>query len=273
MRACGWKVIEIEDGNYNIVGIVEALEQAKVSDKPTFINVKTMIGLGSKVAGTAVAHGAAFGAADVANMKTAEGFNPDEHFVVGDEVRQFFEQLPSRGQQWVDEWNLLLEKYDQAHPELAARFRQRMAGELPDTWTKLMPQVGAFPEKAMATRASNGLCLNPIAQEIDSFIVGTADLSPSVHMTWPGKVDFQHPDLRTACGINGNYSGRYVHYGIREHAMAAISNGLAAYAPGTFIPVTSSFFMFYLYAAPAVRMGKFRHPSRIAWIGWKINIY
>ena len=67
------------------------------------------------------------------------------------------------------------------------------------------------------------------------------------------------PDLKTTCGINGNYSGRYIHYGVREHAMCAISNGLAAYAPNTFIPVTSSFFMFYLYAAPAVRMGALQH--------------
>ena len=86
-------------------------------------------------------------------------------------------------------------------------------------------------------------------------MVGTADLTPSVNMTWKDKVDFQHPDLKTACGINGNYAGRYIHWGIREHAMAAISNGLAAYNKGTIFPVTSSFFMFYIYAAPGIRMG------------------
>lgn len=256
MRASGWDVIDIEDGNHDIVGIVNALERARRAEKPTFVNVRTMIGLGSKVAGTAAAHGAAFGSPDVADMKLAEGFNPNEQFVIGDQVRHFFQELPARGQRWLDEWNQLLKGYDQAHPELAVRFRRRMAGEIPTDWKDLIPKAGSFPDKAMATRASNGLCLNPLAERIDSFIVGTADLSPSVHMAWPGKTDFQHPDLRTDCGINGNYGGRYIHYGIREHAMAAISNGLAAYARGTFIPVTSSFFMFYLYAAPAVRMGE-----------------
>ncbi|KAI1334581.1 putative transketolase [Xylariaceae sp. FL0016] len=255
MKACGWNIIDIEDGNFDVIGIVKALESAKKSDKPTFINVRTVIGLGSAVAGTAVAHGAAFGVEDVASIKRANGFNPEEHFVIGEETRAFFENLPARGQAWVDEWNGLLAKYEEAHPELASRFRKRMAGEIPLVWKDLIPKAGAFPEKATPTRASNGLCLNPIAKDVDNFIVGTADLSPSVHMLWPGKVDFQHPDLKTQCGINGDYTGRYIHYGVREHAMCAIANGLAAFAPDTIVPVTSSFFMFYLYAAPAVRMG------------------
>ncbi|KAJ1330857.1 dihydroxyacetone synthase [Microdochium nivale] len=254
MRASGWHVLEVEDGNYDIEGIVKALQTAKQSrDKPTFINIKTTIGLGSKVAGTAPAHGAAFGADDVANMKKNEGFDPDEHFVLGDETRQFFSGLPERGQKWVEEYDELLAAYDKAHPELAARFAARRKGELPSDWKNLIPT--SFPDKPTATRAANGLVLNPLAEKIDSFIVGTADLTPSVYMDWKGKVDFQHPELRTECGINGDYTGRYVHYGVREHAMVAITNGLAAYSPGTILPVTSSFFMFYLYAAPAVRMG------------------
>ncbi|KAI1489500.1 putative transketolase [Biscogniauxia mediterranea] len=255
MKACGWNVVDIPDGNFDVIGIVNALENAKQSDKPTFINVRTVIGLGSKVAGTAVAHGAAFGPDDVANMKRTEGFDPEAHFVIGDEVRAFFEGLPARGQGYVSEWENLLSRYSEAHPELASRFRKRMTGEIAPVWKDLIPKPGTFPEKPTPTRASNGLCLNPIAKEVDSFMVGTADLSPSVHMTWPGKVDFQRPDLRPGCGINGDYTGRYIHYGVREHAMCAIANGLAAYAPDTIVPVTSSFFMFYLYAAPAVRMG------------------
>ncbi|KAI0007201.1 putative transketolase [Xylariaceae sp. FL0662B] len=255
MRACGWNVIDIQDGNFDIAGIVDALETAKQSEKPTFINVRTIIGLGSKVAGTEVAHGAAFGAEDVARMKRAEGFNPEEHFVIGDKVQAFFEELPARGQGWVDEWSQLLTRYDEQHPELAAHFRSRMSGELPSIWRDLIPAPGSFPQKATATRASNGLCLNPIAKDVDNFMVGTADLSPSVFMEWPGKVDFQRPDLRPTCGVSGDYTGRYIHYGVREHSMCAISNGLAAFAPGTIIPVTSSFFMFYIYSAPAVRMG------------------
>ncbi|KAK4234066.1 transketolase [Achaetomium macrosporum] len=254
MRACGWDVIDIEDGSYDVDGIVDALRQARQSSsRPTFINVRTVIGLGSAVAGQAEAHGAAFGEADVANMKRANGFDPDEFFIIPDDVRSFFEDLPARGERLVADWKRLTDEYTQRYPELGEEFASRVRGEIPSRWMSLVST--AFSDKPTASRASSGLVFNPIAKEINSFIVGTADLSPSVHMTWPGKQDFQNPGLRPACGPAGSYAGRYVHYGVREHAMCAISNGLAAFAPGTFIPVTSSFFMFYLYAAPAVRMG------------------
>ncbi|GIJ86719.1 hypothetical protein Asppvi_005612 [Aspergillus pseudoviridinutans] len=254
MRACGWDVIDVEDGCYDVEGIVRALERARAShEKPTFINIHTVIGLGSHVAGTATAHGAAFGASNVAEMKKANGFNPDESFVIGETVHNFFHDLPARGERYVREWNLLVKGYAAKYPELGDIFQHRVRGELPANWKDLIPS--SFPAKPTPSRVSSGLVFNPIAKGIPSFMVGTADLTPSVNMAWPGKVDFQHPELRTTCGINGNYSGRYIHYGVREHAMCAISNGLAAFAPNTFIPVTSSFFMFYLYAAPAVRMG------------------
>ncbi|RFU81942.1 dihydroxyacetone synthase [Trichoderma arundinaceum] len=256
MSACGWAVIDIEDGCYDIEGIVAALERARAStDKPTFVNVRTVIGLDSAVAGQAEAHGAAFGADDVKRMKRVYGFNPDEYFVIGEEVRQFFSDLPSLGEQIVSQWNELVEGYVKAHPAIAKEFQRRLNGKLPADWKSLIPSSESLSDEPMPTRASSGLMINPLAKEINSFMVGTADLSPSVHMAWEGKEDFQHPDLRTTCGINGSYGGRYIHYGVREHAMCAISNGMAAFAPGTFIPITSSFFMFYLYAAPAVRMG------------------
>ncbi|ETS86054.1 Dihydroxyacetone synthase [Pestalotiopsis fici W106-1] len=256
MRATGWNVVDIIDGCFDIAGIADAMEKSKKSDKPTFINIRTIIGLGSKVQGMADAHGAAFGVEDVANMKRAHGFSPDEHFAIAQPVRDFFEGLPSRGEQYVQAWNELVEDYTKEYPELAARFHKRMRGEITG-WEQLIPK--SFPEKETASRAASGLVFNPVAEKIDSFMVGTADLSPSVNMIWPGKEDFQNPNINTACGINGTYAGRYIHFGVREHVMCAVSNGLAAYNPGTIIPVTSSFFMFYLYAAPAVRMGALQH--------------
>ncbi|KAF2711834.1 hypothetical protein K504DRAFT_428659 [Pleomassaria siparia CBS 279.74] len=254
MRASGWDVIDIEDGCFDIEGIVQALEKGRAStDKPTFINVRTIIGLGSAVAGNAVAHGAAFAKDDVKNMKKLYSFKEDEHFVISDTAREFFSDIPSRGQDLVQGWQKQVQEYEAKYPELGAEFRRRVEGRLPGNWKDMIPST--FPDKPTATRAASGLVFNPIAQVANNFMVGTADLSPSVNMIWKGKVDFQNPDLKTTCGIVGNYSGRYIHYGVREHAMAAISNGLAAYAPGTFVPTTSSFFMFYLYAAPAVRMG------------------
>lgn len=197
MRACGWDVIDVEDGCYDVEGIVRALEQARASpEKPTFINIRTVIGLGSHVAGTAEAHGAAFGASNVAEMKKANGFNPDEFFVIGETVRDFFQDLPARGEDYVREWNELVKRYTAEYPELGEEFQRRARGELPANWKNLIPS--SFPEKPTATRASSGLVFNPIAKEIPTFMVGTADLSPSVNMIWPGKVDFQHVSSSTS---------------------------------------------------------------------------
>lgn len=198
MRACGWDVIDVADGCFDIEGLVRALEQARAStDKPTFINVKTVIGLHSSVEGTAVAHGAAFGPKNVADMKIAYGFDQEEHFVIGDTVRQFFENIPVRGKQWVKKWDQLLSEYIAQYPDLGAEFQARVRGGLPVNWRQLIPS--SFPDKATASRVSSGLVFNPIAKEVKSFMVGTADLSPSVNMIWPGKVDFQHVSLSISC--------------------------------------------------------------------------
>ncbi|KIX01906.1 transketolase [Rhinocladiella mackenziei CBS 650.93] len=252
MRACGWNVIDIKDGCFDVEGIAKALEASRSSSLPTFVNVRTVIGVDSAVAGDAVAHGAALGAENVSAIKKAYGFDPEQHFVIPQAVRDFFQELPSKGEAFVSEWNKLFAKYHAAHPQLAGAYTARLKGDLPADWESLIPKE--FPSKETASRASSGLVFNPIAEKCDQFMVGTADLSPSVNMAWRTKEDFEPPHLGT-----GSYSGRYIHYGVREHVMAAISNGLAAYHPGMFIPVTSSFFMFYLYAAPAVRMGALQH--------------
>ncbi|KAH7382919.1 Transketolase, thiamine diphosphate binding domain-containing protein [Cadophora sp. MPI-SDFR-AT-0126] len=256
MIASGWSVIDVEDGNWDIEGIVRALLAARNNkDKPTFINIRTVIGIGSKSAGDAKSHGAALGAEDVANIKRRFGMDESKHFQVSDEVYEFFRDSKTRGRKVESDWNALLKSYANAHPDLYEEFALRMAGKMTDDWTKFIPAKGDLPTGPTPSRKSSGLVCNPLAQNIKNFMVGTADLSPSVNMIWKGKVDFQHPDLRTSCGINGDYTGRYIHWGIREHAMASISNGLAAFNKGTIIPVTSSFFMFYIYAAPGIRMG------------------
>lgn len=248
MAACGWNVVDIFDGCYDVEAIIDALHASKSSDRPTFINVRTIIGLGSAVAGKAVAHGAAFGTADVATMKKAYGFDPEQFFVIPGEVKDFFAGLPSRGEGYVAEWQSLLQSYAQAHPDLAKQFKTRMSGGFSEDWESMIPLE--FPQKPTASRAASGLVFNPIAEKVPNFLVGTADLTPSVNMSWKSKEAFQAPGVSP-----GSYSGRYIHYGIREHGMAAVANGIAAYQPNMILPITSSFFMFYLYAAPAVRMG------------------
>ena len=233
MEACGWKVIEIEDGCFDIPSIVEALQGSKHSTLPTFINVKTIIGIGSTVAGSAVAHGMAFGVDDVASMKKAYGFNPAEYFSIPPTVREFYGDLPSKGNSLVADWQQLFSKYSSAYPDLAAEFVSRQAGDLPSDWESLIPCD--FPSKATPSRASSGLVFNPLAEKVPQFLVGTADLSPSVHMNWKGSEAFEPPHLKT-----GSYAGRYIHYGIREHAMAAVANGIAAWHPNMIIPVTST---------------------------------
>ncbi|KAF4122309.1 dihydroxyacetone synthase [Geosmithia morbida] len=256
MRACGWNVLDIQDGCYDVEGIVRALLQAKASaDRPSFINVRTVIGVGSKVAGDAKAHGAAFGTEDVRNIKKNFGMNPEEHFVVSDQVYDFFKDIKPRGEQLEAAWKDLVSAYGKVYPDLHTDFTKRVDGDFTQDWRSIIPSKDSLPTTPTASRKSAGLVCNPLAAKLTNMMVGTADLSPSVNMIWKDKVDFQHPDLKTTCGITGNYSGRYIHWGVREHAMASISNGLAAFGKGTILPVTSSFFMFYIYAAPGVRMG------------------
>ena len=209
MRASGWNVVDIMNGNEDIVGIVEALDNAKYSDRPTFINIRTIIGVGSNIQGKKEAHGAALGIDDVYQIKQRFGMNPEEHFVIPDSVRKFYEPLVDKGKHLEQAYADLLVRYEQEHPELAAEFVLRRAGKITKNWMDYIPKKEELPIKATPSRKSGGIVMNPLAQNIGSFMVGTADLSPSVNMQWKGQVDFQHPDLRTECGSDGDYTGRY----------------------------------------------------------------
>ena len=302
MRACGWDVIDIYDGNNDVLRIVAALKWAKEKneDKPTFINCRTVIGVGSQAEGTGAAHGAAFGPEDVKQIKTKFGMDPEQHFVLPEDVKDFFARKTPEGKELEGAYNDLLERYESAYPDLAAEFKLRREGKLTGNFQDFIPCIDNWTTQEFPGRKSAGLILNPIAEHINNFMVGTADLSPSVNMLWPGAKAFQHPkwwdevQYEQAYGklpspsddedgdpleetdrsndldrkamrhtkpdhgsttVNTDYSGRYIHWGIREHAMTSISNGLSAFNSGTIIPITSSFFMFYIYAAPGVRMG------------------
>lgn len=193
MRACGWNVLDVQDGCYNVEGLVKALLQAKsATDKPTLINARTIIGVGSKVAGDAKAHGAAYGAEDVRSIKQAFGMSPDEHFIVHDEVYSFFEDLKERGHALESQWNHLVNAYGKEFPELHEEFMKRVGGEFTKDWKSIIPPKAALPTSPTASRKSAGLVCNPLAEKLSNMMVGTADLSPSVNMIWNGKVDFQN---------------------------------------------------------------------------------
>ncbi|KAL4969021.1 transketolase family protein [Aspergillus stella-maris] len=255
MRAQGYNVIDVPNGDSDIAGIINALVAARSSDKPTFINIVTTIGFGSAVAGTADAHGSAFGVEEVANIKRSVGLNPEQHHYIPQDVYDFFSDIPARGKSHEANWQAVVAKYEQEHPDLAKEFALRVQGKMPTDWTKCIPAKEEHPTSNVASRKSAYVITNNLGQNVNNFLVGTADLTPSVNVAYKNKVDFQSPDLRTSCGLNGTYAGRYIHYGIREHAMCAISNGLAAFNKGTFIPITSTYLMFHLYAAAAIRMG------------------
>ena len=209
MKATGWNVIDIADANYDIESIVTVLSQAKQSDKPTFINCRTIIGIGSAVQGKAAAHGASFGKDDVKGIKKHFNMDPEEHFIIPEAVQKFYAPLLEKGKKLEAEYEDLLSRYGKAHPELAEDFALRRAGKFAKNWEDLIPKTADIKTDNLPSRKSGGLMCNPLAQNINSFMVGTADLSPSVSMIWKEKRDFQHPDLRTECEINGDYTGRY----------------------------------------------------------------
>ena len=255
MEACGWEVIDVEDGVNDVEAIVAALEKGRDPnrEKPLFINIRTIIGVGSAVAGQAVSHGAPLGSDNVIEMKKAYGWDTEKKFYIPDTVKDFYKDLPARGDRWVQEWQDLMSRYKQEHPDLGEELQARIDGKLPADWTKLIPKE--FPTEDTPSRKSNNYVMKDALNQIKTFMVGTADLTPSVNLTYKDYEIFNPPSLKPISGKPGSYKGRYIHYGIREHVMASIANGLAAFNPQTIIPITSSFFMFYLYAAPGVRMG------------------
>lgn len=203
MAACGWNVIEIMNGSSDVPAIVDALAVARASkDQPTFINCHTVIGIGSAVAGDAKAHGAAFGEADVKSIHRIFDFDPEDRFYVPEEVYKFFQNGRHSRVDLVAKWESLVDSYCDAYPDSGVELRRRIRGELPSKWEHHIPK--SFPTSETASRKSAGLVCNPLAQAIPDFMVGTADLSPSVHMSWPGKVDFQNvsvmKSLRWICG-------------------------------------------------------------------------
>ncbi|KAH8827170.1 transketolase [Flagelloscypha sp. PMI_526] len=244
MKANGFEIIRVEDGTNDVASIVEAFEQARaVKDKPVFVHIKTII-----------VHGAALGTDDVKHVKNVFGFNPDAKASVGPEIYDYFKPVISRGQQEEDKYNKMYAEYKSKYPNESAELEQRKTGDLPDGWKAELPTKDQLPTEAIATRKASGLVIKSLVPKYRNFMVGSADLMESTFVNWKDQVEFQHPVTQL-----GDYSGRQIRYGIREFAMTAIANGMAAFHHGMIIPVCSTFFMFWLYAAPAARMSALQH--------------
>jgi dihydroxyacetone synthase len=195
MEACGWDIIDVEDGINDVEGIVAAMEKGRDPNrtKPLFINVRSIIGVGSARAGQAASHGAPLGTDNVAEMKRAYGWDTTKKYHIPEEVKDFYADIPARGEQWVSEWNILVDRYKQAHPELGAEFQARVEGRIPADWTKLIPK--SFPTDDTPTRKSNNLVMKEVIEQVNTFMVGTADLTPSVNLTYKDYEIFNPPDL------------------------------------------------------------------------------
>ncbi|KAI1937960.1 Transketolase [Ophidiomyces ophidiicola] len=246
-EAYGWHTLHVKDGNHDLAGIAAAIEEAKkVTDKPTVIKVTTTIGFGSKLQGTGGVHGNPLKADDAQNVKKMFGFDPEQTFVVPQQVYDLYNKHAAEGAAKEQEWNALFDKYKSEYPAEHADLLRRLTGKLPEGWEKHLPTYKPT-DPPIASRKLSEAVIEKIHSIIPEFVSGSADLTGSNNTIWKGAVDFQPPSL----GI-GDWSGRYFRYGVREHGMAAIMNGMAAY--GTLIPASGTFLNFVSYAAGAVRL-------------------
>lgn len=236
-----WHVQHVEDGN-DVDVLTAAIESARIeSEKPSIIIIKTTIGFGSpNKAGTAGIHGSPLGDEEVTLTKRNLGWPEDKKFYVPDEALSHMRESVADGEGAENEWKELFARYEEAFPELAAQFNMWMAGDFPTDWQDALPEFEAGSK--MATRASSGKVINAIASKIDNFVGGSADLSGSNKTNIDGSQDFQKETP----------GGRYFRFGIREHAMGSIANGMAVH--GGVRPFCGTFLVFSDYLRPAVRL-------------------
>jgi transketolase len=242
-QAYGWQVIGPIDGMD--ISKVEAGVVAARSDilRPSLIICRTTIGYGSpNKAGTAAAHGEPLGEDEVRLTKERLNWDYAETFTVPSEVIAHMAQAQERGRVQQQDWSNGLRAYGKAHPEEARRLVENLKGELPSGWDNSIDGLFAGQSKPVSTREASGKVMSIVADSVSSFMGGAADLAPSTRTYLAGKGDF-------GCG---NYTGRNMHFGVREHSMGAISNGMALH--GGLIPFASTFLIFYDYMRPSVRL-------------------
>ncbi len=243
-RAYGWDVQHVDDAN-DLAAMARALERAKsVTDRPSFILVHSVIGYGApKKAGTREAHGEPLGADEIRGAKRAYGWPEDSSFLVPDGVYDHFNQgIGKRGADLHDAWHRLMDGYKAQYPELAAELEMMNQHTLPDGWDAEIPTFPA-DAKGAASRDSSQKVLNAIAPHVPWMLGGAADLAPSTksNMTFQGVGSFEAD----------NYGGRNLHFGIREHAMGSICNGLALSALRAY---GSGFLIFSDYMKAPIRL-------------------
>ncbi|MHC4917787.1 MAG: transketolase [Planctomycetota bacterium] len=242
LAAYGWHTQQVDDGN-DLGAVTAALEKARaVTDKPSIIAVRTVIGFGApNVAGSASCHGAPLGPEETRAAKENLGWPVEPAFHVPEEARAELLKARERGAAAQAEWEKRFSAYEKAEPELAAEFRRWISGELPPGWDADLP---GFPadEKGVASRAASGTVLNAVAAKVPNLIGGSADLAPSNKTLIKDEADFQA----------ASPGGRNLRFGVREHAMGSVLNGMALH--GGLVPYGATFLVFSDYMRPAVRL-------------------
>ncbi len=256
-EAYGWHVQSVEDGN-DLDAIYQAIHRAREeSAKPSLILVKTHIGFGSPhKQDTFEAHGSPLGEEEVKLTKQNLGWPQEPPFYIPQETLQHFRQAVEAGKIAEAEWEAVFDAYEKKYPQPAQELYELMGNELPDNWDKNIP-VFPVDAKGVSTRVAGGKVLNAIAGKLPSIIGGSADLDPSTFTTLIGLGSFEDPKknsgkVQGAVEGGWGYSGRNIAFGIREHAMGAVCNGLSAH--GAIIPFSATFLTFSDYMRPSIRL-------------------
>lgn len=238
----GWQVLHVQDGNTDLAALDQALTDAKAeTNKPTMIIVKTTIGYGSpNKSGKSSSHGSPLGKEEIALTKKALGWNYEEPFFIPPEALENFRTAVPRGEAAMGAWKKRFEDYRELHAVLAADFERVMSGALPEAYALALPKFPAGT--GVETRTAAGQSLNALAKAVPEIIGGDADLGGSTKTVLKDEGSF---DGRTG-------QGRNIHFGVREHAMASIANGMSYH--GGVRPFTATFFCFVDYMRPAVRL-------------------
>ena len=256
-EAYGWQTLTVADGN-DVDAIDQALKDA-VADttRPTLILVRTHLGYGSPKQDSFKAHGSPLGEKDVAATKAKLGWPAEPAFYVPEAASVKFLEAQAAGEKAEGEWTQRMKAYAEAFPDQSKELEARLRGDLADGWDADMPTFPA-DAKGLSTRVAGKQILAAIAKKLPSLMGGSADLDPSTFTNLVGLGDFNPAPASDAKPIEGadsggaSWAGRNLHFGVREHAMGAIVNGLAAH--GGFIPYGSTFLIFSDYMRPAIRL-------------------
>ncbi len=257
-EAYGWHTHHVERGN-DTEEIERAIKGARAeAHKPSLILVHTHIGYGSpKKQDTFEAHGNPLGDEELQAAKKALGWGSMDKFYLPDDAVKFFRQIGSKGAKEQQDWQSKMDAYKKAFPQEAATLNQIMSGKLPENWTADLPKWKP-EDKPIATRAAGGQVLNALAKHLPNLMGGSADLNPSTNTALKGEGDFQPPEsegpaTQGAVGGVWGYAGRNIAFGVREHAMGAAVNGMAAH--GGLLPFSATFLVFSDYMKPSIRLG------------------